>query len=150
MIELLKPPPDPINYEAHDVEMYGKILHVPEVSCTARADWAIRTMMEQAVQYDDESVLTITKELLDEKLAPLHEVMLERPFRLSRLNDVGSNNNEMKVFAFDAYDALAEHFGSRLWDGWFIAPFFAPGDDMNNTFYLGVFAADYFGGTVIE
>lgn len=150
MVESLKPPPDPINYEAHDVELNGKILHVPEVSHSTRADWAIRTMMERALRYSDEEVLIITKELAEVDVKALHSVELSRPFTTPALSDTGSNNSLLKEFAFDAYDVLNGHFGFIEWTDWFIAPYFDLGDDLGDRFWLGVFVADTFDETVVE
>jgi hypothetical protein len=155
MIELLRPPDDPVNYEAHKHTVHGKELDFVEVSHVVRRDWAIRTMMVQAVQYSYESVLTITKELGEADVKLLHGIELNRPFVMPQpvvcgLAGAGSHNEAMRVFPFDAYDALAEHFESAGWENWFIAPYFSAGDDAGDSFQLGVFVADTFNETVVE
>lgn len=152
MLDFFRPPADPINYEAHDIMVGGKTVHVAEVSHARRLDWAIRTSMERAVQCDDETVAELTKVLAEQRLEPMYAITLERPFILPSLqNRFGSNNSEMRAFAYDAFDELAKYFdATAVWQDWFIAPYFAKGDDTRESFQLGVFVADNFTQTVVE
>lgn len=151
MIEFLHPPDDPINYEERDYELYGRTLHMVEVPLIMRRDWSIRTMIERALQYDDNTVREITKLLANqESLTVKDSHSLERPFQMPNLNGNGSNNKELRTFAFNAYNALAAHFIEREWNNWVIAPCFLEGDDTASSFELRIYVDEDIAKTVVE
>ncbi len=123
---------------------------------TVLRDCRIRQAMSDVVQYEDDQVTEITKELQQqEHMVLLHSAVVQRPFSLPSAvmggasSTFGTDNEVMRAFAFDAYEALDTYFGDRRWCHWLIAPYFAAGDDLRTSMYIGVFAKD-FAETVVE
>lgn len=117
-------------------------------------DTRIRGCMEQALSRSEDEIQETTK-ILEEVVVQgtvreILTVALVYPNRLPSANDPGSNNAKLSSFAFDAYQALADHFGVRRWSDWCIVPYFRSDDDTQEFFQLGVFVAEDFDETVVE
>lgn len=134
----------PVSPEEREMLVHGRQVTMHEIPVSMQRDWQIRTMVERAVRYDEAQVSLITKELQEQGLQPLRgaEVTVVHPFKLPSVKDFGSNNETLRRFCFDTYDALAQHFTTGEWNDWFIAPYFREGDDMRMSCELGVFVTD--------
>lgn len=138
----------PFSPEEREIVVHGRRRIVPEIPLSMQRDWQIRTLVDRAVRCDESQITQITKELQAEGLRPLPKtgVTVKQPFELPGTEGFGDNNEELKKFCLEAYDALIPHFDI----GWFIAPYFRDGDDMHLSCELGIFTTDNFNGTVVE
>lgn len=139
--EPVEPPPArPLRWDPED--RYS----VP-ISRSIWSDYEIRRSMEHALSRSSDEVRVITKQLVGVGLRAMHTVTVRHPYELPGLDytpgamsaDREADNQALKGFAFDAYDRLRAHFGDARWHDWFVAPFFAEGDDTHDTVNLGVF-----------
>lgn len=113
-------------------------------------DDEIRAAMERALKKSEEEVTEISKLLLEDEAEPLLIVTVELPFQLPSATDNGTNNEALKVFAYDAYDTLDHFFEKSAWGDWFIAPYFNQSDDRRDSMCLGLFIDENFSKTVVE
>lgn len=146
--------------------IWGKERYIVPPSKNTWNDAEVRRGMEFSLRSSADTVLEITKFLIDSELSPVTSLAgdaivsapLAIPYTMppsvyvaSEVNEEAVNNNNfLKDFATKAYDALDESFGTNPWDGWFIAPFFGIDDDTQETFQLGLFIDEGFRQTVVE
>lgn len=117
--------------------------HKPESSPIPQSlvhDDQVRRAMHIALTLEDDELRRIAKIVANERLQPIHRIELSTPIILPSTSNVGTHNIELKAYAFEAYDALAQYFGSRgEWGEWEITAYYGEGDDMNASVHLGVF-----------
>ena len=96
--------------------------------------------MFDALTLPGDELRQVSKDIVNQGLRPIHSIELSLPMVMSTTDSVGTHNDELKIYAFKAYDALAGHFGSREhWGAWDIAAYYSEGDDANTSVHLGVF-----------
>lgn len=130
----------------------------PPIPETVWRDDEVRRGIEHALGLEAECVRTITKTLREQGLSSLHSVQLQYPYKAPDVERVPCSmsskeletNRLLQTFAYDAYDALAQHFRYNDWRGWFIAPYFLAGDDRHSVMQLGVFVDETFITEVVE
>ncbi|MBP9738098.1 hypothetical protein KBD20_00245 [Candidatus Saccharibacteria bacterium] len=106
-------------------------------------DQRIRESMAEVLSWDNEKITIATKQMLEDEMKAIHSVELSLPIRLPSICSEGTHNKLLKDFAFDAFDALHEYYGSpEEWGEWAIIPYFAAGDDMFEVVTLGVFITE--------
>ncbi len=111
-----------------------------------RHDWQVRNAMMRAVQCNEEAVRDITLELTTSVDVTLLRVAeLSYPFcpppvvATANSEALGENNNVLREFAFDAFEALDEYFGGESWGEWRILPFVMAKEDQEVTYNIGLF-----------
>lgn len=114
-------------------------------------DFQLRCGMEHALQLNEESVLEITKVLAESGLAPLYAASVCYPFVVPLVSynsecmsdQQRRENAVLRDFAFDAQDILKDYFRGDIWCSWFVAPYFAEGDDGHTRVWIGVFVDNF-------
>lgn len=153
-MNIYKPEPCP---EAPPI-IWGERYYLVPPPETLWRDGEIRRGMEYALRADDVSVAEITKQLVSHELEPLLSVEVRYPYQMPpsvykpgcMTNNQEEENTILREFAFDAYDCLAAHFSTDKWCNWFVAPYFAHGDDTRSSVNIGVFVAETFNWEVVE
>lgn len=157
MKELLPPPEFPVR--THRVNSTTSVMITPrllphegynitEISELTIQDWRIRSAMELALKMSEVEVQASTKlidelgcvDLLSDYLKDRESPEFQYPIVLQPIRR-GEDpvDKQLRDFAFDACDALADKFDESIWHDWYIAPYFLEGDDTRQTFKLGVF-----------
>ena len=103
--------------------------------------------MEYALGLREEQIRENSKIMAEWVARPLLSVCVVFPFQLPRAGGLGSNNNELRRFAYDAYDMLAE---SGCWSDWRVVSYFAQMRDLHERIELGLFVGKDFNQTVVE
>ncbi len=145
MTEFYKPQPQPVYREQLDGT-------VPEqIPISFWCDTQIREAMLYSVSLSELDILELTKALNHNGYTKLKSISISLPFDLPTAEKgLDANNKALRIFAFDAYDALQKHFQGKEWGPWVIAPFFRASDDTRTSFELGVFVGQEFTETVVE
>lgn len=113
-------------------------------------DDEIRTQMETTLSRSEIEIIETTKMIYENGLLPLLETIVEWPFVLPSVHSHGTDNESLKLFAYDAYDALSAHFKESSWDNWYITTYFNQEGDTRKTLGLAVFIGQNFNKTVVE
>lgn len=114
--------------------------------------------MEYSLRSSEQDIHEISKCLKERNLMSLHMVCINYPFYIPppvytpgcMSKQQEQDNKVLRDFAFDAQSALQSYFHSEMWHGWFVAPYFAEGDDTHSTLYIGVFVDEELAQEVIE
>lgn len=113
-----------------------------EIPISMQRDEAIRSAMLEAVTSPLSKLYRIGEFIVENEAMPLLDSTVDFPFRLPEpvvgVNDVGSNNREMRKFAYDTYDCLHAHFGEEPWTEWDILGHVMPREEPTHI-HLGVF-----------
>ncbi len=122
-------------YKPSDIFAGNELLgHLPD---SIKVDYAVRSGIEVALRAANEEVQLISKELAERGLMPLGSVCLEKPIRLPFLQDHGSHNNVLQLFAIEAYEE-AILLDSEGYD-WYILPYVNDDEDLEAVINLGIF-----------
>lgn len=116
-----------------------------------KREWQIGIFLEQAINATNQDIAAVTKEIAahPDMNRPLDTIRIECAAR-GDCNKPGSLYSTVLLdFVTEAYLNLSNHFGGEEWGEWYILPYFAIGDDTNETFCVGVFA-DRMPETVVE
>lgn len=122
----------------------------PPIPIALWQDCEIRRAMEHSVLNNEESTVASTKEIHERGLLLLLGISIALPLEKPSDSLPDTNNDLLSMFAYTAYDVLADYFQKADWHDWYIAPYFNEGDDMNRSFNLGVFIDENFNQTVVE
>ena len=110
-------------------------------------DNEIRRAMEYALRLTYEDQVLLQKYIEATAARPLFSIRLSCPYVAPPLvasgDKVGSHNDLLKDFAFEAYDLLDAYFDGEWSNDWCIAAYKDRVDE-SNTFRLGVFLAQDF------
>lgn len=87
-------------------------------------DYEIRVAMHDALQHIDDSLFLPLagndKADTFSSYKIVHQIDLEAPYEQPSCGRPGSHNDQLKEFAFDAFKALADYFGTNIWGNWSI------------------------------
>ena len=106
-------------------------------------DHLVRQAMMEVLSRDEETILAATKELIDSSWVEVYFIELIGTVEPPSPFSVGSHNDVLIKFAFDAFDILAEVYqSSEQWGDWLIMSYFAEGDDLHEDIILGIFVRE--------
>jgi hypothetical protein len=113
-----------------------------KLSPSIRHDYEIRQAMERCLRLSEEEVVLASKKITFVGKLCLVSCRLDWSFNMPAVSkDYGSNNEELRGFAFDAYDKLKAHFAGDEWYGeWEVATRFRESHEgESREFSIGVY-----------